>query len=1083
MMNDLFNQTLLRKYSKNFNLTPSKHDLILKHIKKMEEGQFEAETKNYIYFYEVWLKGILGYDLDENVLIDEKEDQGRGKSEFILRSGDKKFMVVELKDQKTDLDKPQNRFNDKRTPVDQAFDYAQHTGDIDWILVSNYNEFRLYNWHKKGQYISFNAAELLDKTLFSYFMLSFSKKSYIETGYIDKLMDKTVVIERELEKEFYKLYNETRLMLIKEFEELNNLSRLESIHYAQMIMNRYMFICFAEDIDLLPAQVSTDTILTPILKGNLRHGSIWQRLNELFLDINEGNEYKKISQYNGGIFKKNLEQLKIRDIVKDQKFFNDVYQNWKFEEYEKDINTNLGPYGQKVNPIYRNMLTISTFDFSTELDVNILGHIFENSIGDIEELKADSKGRRKKEGIFYTPDYITDYICRNTIIPYLSKNGEAETIAELIQEYSTGHEIETLESKVMNIKIVDPACGSGAFLNKASDILLEIHKSIYAFKRSKYTATIETKGGKGKDKVKRTATHIKLDSYFDEISARREILIHNIYGVDLNEESVDITKLSLFLKVCQENRKLPDLENNIKCGNSLIDDPEFTDKPFEWENEFPEIFQEGGFDVVIGNPPYVRHHKIKDVKPYLKDNYKVYTGLADLYVYFFEKGINVLKDGGMFSFISSDKFLKVTYGENLRKFILKYNFRGYYNFTGKGIFVDASVDPCVTIIKKEPSKNEDILIVNDEYEMNLFKLDETPWILENQETMSILNNINRNKIQLGDIEDLKIYMGIFTGLNKVFIINEQLKNELLKKDPNSSDLIKPIITGKDIKKWKIHDRHEFLILSNFSDINDLKRYIAIYEYLNSFKQPLKNRGQVKRGDHPWWTLSNNPSEAFLSEFDKPKLVYPEISTEIFPVFDDNQYFTNKKAFIITCNSYDIKFLSVLMSSKVLNYFFKKNCVPLSRTSKNPTEKPRYNLSKYFVEKLPISPATLEEQKPFIEKADEMLELNRKVQNEVNSFKDWLMHTFNIEKLSQKLEKYYKLSFDDFLNEVKKKKVNVTSRGNYQTLKEEFEKSITIINPLLQKIKETDNEIDQMVYTLYGLTPKEIKIIEDSLNSN
>jgi hypothetical protein len=405
MKNDLFNQTLLRKYSKNFKLTPSKHDLILKHIEKLEECQFEAETKNYIYFYEVWLKGILGYDLDENILIDEKEEEGQGKSEFILKYGDKKFMVVELKDQKTDLDKNQHRVNDKRTPVDQAFDYAQHTGDIDWIFVSNYNEFRLYNWHKKGHYISFKASELLDKTLFSYFMLSFSKESYIETGYIDKLMDNTVVIERRLEKEFYKLYNETRLMLIKEFEEINNLSRLKSIHYAQMIMNRYMFICFAEDIDLLPAQVSTDTILTPILKGNLRHGSIWQRLNELFLDINEGNEYKKISPYNGGIFKEDLDHLKIRDIVEDQKFFNDVYQDWKFEEYEKDVNTNLGPYGQKVNPIYRNLLTISTFDFSTELDVNILGHIFENSIGDIEELKENAKGRRKKEGIFYTPEY------------------------------------------------------------------------------------------------------------------------------------------------------------------------------------------------------------------------------------------------------------------------------------------------------------------------------------------------------------------------------------------------------------------------------------------------------------------------------------------------------------------------------------------------------------------------------------------------------------------------------------------------------------------------------------------------------
>ena len=182
MRNDLFNQTLMRKYSKEFKLTPSKHDLIIKHDEKLEESQFEAETKNYIYFYEVWLKEILGYDLDENILPDEKEKDRRGKSEFILKSSDKKFMVIELKDQKTDLDKPQTRANDKRTPVDQAFDYAQHTGDIDWILVSNYNEFRLYNWHKKGRYISFTSSELLDKTMFSYFMLSFSKKSYIETG-------------------------------------------------------------------------------------------------------------------------------------------------------------------------------------------------------------------------------------------------------------------------------------------------------------------------------------------------------------------------------------------------------------------------------------------------------------------------------------------------------------------------------------------------------------------------------------------------------------------------------------------------------------------------------------------------------------------------------------------------------------------------------------------------------------------------------------------------------------------------------------------------------------------------------------
>jgi type I restriction-modification system DNA methylase subunit len=1062
----------MRKYSKDFKLTPSKHDLIVKHVTKLEESQFKAETKNYIYFYEVWLKGILGYDLDENVLFDEKEDQGRGKSEFILKSGDKKFMVVELKDQKTDLDKPQNRANDKRTPVDQAFDYAQHTGDIDWILVSNYNEFRLYNWHMKGQYISFNAAELLDKTMFSYFMLTFSKKSYIETGLINRLMDKTIVIERELEKEFYKLYNETRLMLIKEFEEINNLSRLESIHYAQMIMNRYMFICFAEDMDLLPAQVSTDTILTPILKGNLRHGSIWHRLNELFLDINEGNEYKRISQYNGGIFKENLDHLKIKDIVDDQKFFNDVYQDWKFEEYEKDINTNLGPYGQKVNPIYRNMLTISTFDFSTELDVNILGHIFENSIGDIEELKEDTKGRRKKEGIFYTPEYITDYICKNTIIPYLSKNGKAETVAELIQEYSPGQEIETLESKVMNIKIVDPACGSGAFLNKASDILLEIHKSIYTFKKGKYTSKIETKGGKGKDKVKRTATHIKLDSYFDEANARREILIHNIYGVDLNEESVDITKLALFLKVCQENRKLPDLENNIKCGNSLIDDPEYTDKPFKWETEFHDIFEDGGFDIVIGNPPYVRQEKIKELNPYFKRHYKVFSGKADIYIYFFEKGIEIMKDGGLFSFICSNKFTKAHYGQIIRKFILENELRRYVDHTYDKVFEDATVHACTIVIKKGTLNKDNKILINDEFKIPQYQLNDGIWSFNKAEIYNLRTKINQISDQLDKIPNINIYYGIKTGYNKAFIIDNETKERLINNDKRNKDVIEPLIRGKDIKKWKVDYNKIYLL--NIPWKFNIEDYPLIKEYLSKFKDKLETRPEVESGRGNWFSLSRYGS-GYQSEFKREKIIWAEISPKpSFLIDNENLFLLNTSYMIISENEdYNLYYLLSLLNSNLLFWIFNQISPQI--------EGKRLRYVKQYVEQLPIYPATPEEQKPFIIKADKMLEFNRNLQDEVNSFKDWFMHSFNIEKLSQKLEKYYELSFDDFLNEVKKKKVDVKSRDNYQTLKEEFEKSNTIINPLLQKIKETDNEIDQMVYNLYGLTPEEIQIIEESLN--
>ncbi len=1038
MKNDLFNQTLLRKYSKDFILTPSKHDLLIKHIEKLEQGQFEAETKNYIYFYEVWLKDILGYDLEDNILFDEKEGEGRSKSEFILKSTDKKFMVVELKDQKTDLDKPQNRVNDKRTPVDQAFDYAQHTGDIDWILVSNYNEFRLYNWHKKGHYISFNVNELLDKTLFSHFMLSFSKKSYIDAGYIDRLMDKTVVIERELENEFYKLYNETRLMLIKEFEEINELSRLDSIHYAQMIMNRYMFICFAEDIDLLPAQVSTDTILNPILNGNLRHGSIWQRLNELFLDIDEGNEYKKISQYNGGIFKEDLDYLKIRDIVEDQKFFNDVYQNWKFEDYEKDVNSNLGPYGSKVNPIYRNMLTMSTFDFSTELDVNILGHIFENSIGDIEELKEDSKGRRKKDGIFYTPDYITDYICRNTVIPYLSKSGKINTIDELISEYP-GSKIKELDLKVKEIKIVDPACGSGAFLNKAANVLLEIHEAI---REKLYT----------KD---------TLDHVWDPIEERREILLNNIYGVDLNEESVDITKLSLFLKVCRKGLILPNLDNNIKCGNSIIDDPNYTDKPFNWGKEFPEIFQTGGFDVVIGNPPYVKQGNLKQIKPYLKENYEVYTGMSDLFNYFFERGLNLLKDKGMFSFICSNKFTQTKNDQPLRNLILNYKFLKYIDYTGKNVFEDVTTNPSVFIIKKDVPEDNKINI-NDEFDILQKRLGKGIWSIKQPKILNLMDKIIRKGLQLKSF-DINISYGIKTGYDEAFIIDKNTKDALISEDFNSTDIIKPLVRGKDLKKYKINYSELYLILTTIGV--PIYQYPAIKKYLEQHQDRLEKR--VDQGKY-WWEL--RPC-SYYQDFEKEKIMWGNLSIGPNFGYSDYELYTTAPANILTGKN--IKYFLAILNSKVTEFIFELIGVKVDSGYSE--------WKKNRVEELPIYPATIDEQSPLIKKAGEILELNNNLLDEVKSFKDWLMHTFNIEKLSKKLEKYYELSFEDFLNEVSKKKVNVKSRGNYQNLKDEFEKSITVINPLLLQIKETNSEIDKMVYDLYGLTPEEIKIIEDSLD--
>lgn len=1056
MKNNLFNKSLLKKYAKKkaFELSVPIHDFLKTHAEKVENNDFKAERSSYLYFYD-FLKEILGYDRDENILFEDKEAIGRGKVEFVLKSTDPehKFMVIELKDQNTDLDKPQTRANDKRSPVDQAFSYAQHSdpdNPVDWIMVSNFKEFRLYNYDKRsGKCIRFTYEDLLDKEKFKYFMVAFSKQSHIDHGYPEKILKETLVIEKKLEQNFYKLFHETRLMLIKELEEINDLTREEAVHYAQLILNRYMFIAFAEDTGMLISQISTDTIITPIKKGNLRHRSIWQRLNELFLDINEGNQYKKISAYNGGLFEEDLDFINIRDTVEDQEIFQDAWQDWNFDEYEKDIKPLLEPYGTVVNPIYKNLLTISSFDFSSELDVNILGHIFENSIGDLEELKADTKGRRKKEGIFYTPSYITDYICRNTIIPYLSKSGNVNIVEELIEEYSWGKDIEELDQKLANIKIVDPACGSGAFLNKATDILLEIHEAIFDFKKG-ITKKTQMRVGRGKRRKTEDISHFDLGTIvFDAIEKRREILLDNIYGVDLNEESVEITKLSLFLKVCKKDKKLPALDKNIKCGNSIINDPKFTDKPFKWEDEFNEIFEVGGFDIVIGNPPWGAKLDQKS-KNFIKENYNAIEYQIDTYVVFMEKGSILLKDNGFLGFIIPSTWLSMHYFKKIRSLLINNSeFENVILFKYQ-VFEDVTAESSIIVSKKViPKKNHQIKINVTDNKFEFFdtlskKVDQNFWqknvdigfnLLFDQNSLNLVEKIFDESIELKDIA--KITSGIVpyeAGKGNPKQTKEDVKNRIYDADRKRGEDYKQYIVGRNIKKFVI--------------IPDSSQWIR---FGNCLAAPRKSL-----------------------DFNQRKIVVRQTSDRIIAAIDENGYLNLKSVHNIVTNkdfNFSYEYLMVILNSRLMDFIYNYLVPELGRVFAE--------VKAIKLAKLPIFPAQLEEQQELNEKAVKMIKLNRKLQEELRGFQNWLKQTFNIEKLSKKLEKYYELSFDEFLNEVKKKKVDVRSRKNQELLKDEYQKSLDIINPLLQEIEETDDEIDQMVYELYGLTEEEIEIIENS----
>ena len=693
--NNLFNEKKMEEFIQIYDdvlVVNSEKDPINDWIEKLDKDELKSEKANYIRFFRIILEDMLGYTLTDIEYEENIGDEGR-PVEFTLKKEDKDYVVVELKGTTCkDLNK---RYNREQSPIEQVTNYASIKEETQWAFVSNYNEFRLFNPSYREKYISFKFKQLTDPDVLKKFLLIFSKFSLIEEDIPQTLLKETKIIERELEDEFYKLFSETRLMIIKELEySSEKIDRIEAIRLSQLILNRFIFLCFAEDLRLIPSETTADVLLTPIKHKNLFDYTMWGRIDELFRFADKGNELRGIGSFNGGLFNESLRHLEIRDTIEDLSFFDDCYKKWKFKEKYEEIEPLLGVYKETLNPIYKNLLLISSFDFESELSVNILGHIFENSIGDIEELKDETTERRKKEGVFYTPEYITDYMCRNTIIPYLSISGEANTTHELISEYEYSDSLDELDKKLKEIKIIDISCGSGAFLNKAVDILFEIHE---AYHDSKY------------------ANDPSLNKYFDSLDSRRQIIINNIYGVDVNEESVEITKLSLFLKLAtstgvKKGFKLPNLDKNIKCGNSLIDDENIVgDKAFNWKTEFNEV-NNAKFDVIIGNPPYIKadlqdeFYQSQRAWLWNSKDYETLYERWDYYIAFLEKGLKILNQKGILSFIISNTYITSKSSKKSKEFIYNnYAFRQIDFFKNIMVFADAGVESLILTIENSKS--------------------------------------------------------------------------------------------------------------------------------------------------------------------------------------------------------------------------------------------------------------------------------------------------------------------------------------------------------------------------------------------
>ncbi|EAJ9540390.1 class I SAM-dependent DNA methyltransferase [Campylobacter jejuni] len=820
---------------------------------------------------------------------------------------------------------------------------------------------------------------------------------------------------------------------------------------------------------------------------------------------------------------------------------------------------------------------LDSFDFGSDdeqseilsqkelISSSVLGNVFEKLNG-------------YKEGSFYTPSFITSYMCKESITKVvLDKfNAQFDLDAKDISELrkSLRKEDKKAQKELLNsIKICDPAVGSGHFLVSALNVMLSIYDELNLFNEEFYLEVqndeILITGRKGefieykRPKTPKDKAHLIQQELF---YTKKDIIENNLFGVDINPNSCEITKLRLWIELLKHSfyqsfddenyhdlRTLPNIDINIKCGNSLVsyfetgkslnhypnikermgkykrivkdykegfytvksrinqeiknlkisfknfcfadkfkkemkgfndkcekyskkygnflavddenlkffvsanltlfdfDEKEATKEfanlkkeydnifnlesnhPFEWRFEFPEILDDDGnfkgFDLIIGNPPYIRQEEIKELKNTLSKNYKVYKGTADIYTYFYELGFNVLKENGILSFITSNKYTRAGYGEALREFLLKNTcILKYIDLNGIKVFDSATVDTSILCFEKSKSKDNKFkyLTLSNEilktcaYDIGLYKdfaefsqnsLSKESFTFSDENTSALKAKIERIGTPLKEWYGFNIYRGILTGYNEAFIITTEKRNEILANCKDEAEkertakLIRKMLRGRDIKRYSyewaglwVINTHNGYKSKNGEKIEaiNIEHYPSLKKHFDEFYPQLEKRAD--KGLTPY----NLRNCAYIEEFEKEKIVWAEMTKEACFVYDNSNFFTNQTCYFFThC---DYKYLLAILNSRLIVYYMQYISSHLGQGA--------FRWIRQYIEKLPIP--------------------------KINS---------KNEKLADEL-----INLVDEILKAKEQDKNANTQ-------------------------ELENKINSIVYKLYNLTEEEIKIIE------
>ncbi|ELI4806975.1 Eco57I restriction-modification methylase domain-containing protein [Campylobacter jejuni] len=791
---------------------------------------------------------------------------------------------------------------------------------------------------------------------------------------------------------------------------------------------------------------------------------------------------------------------------------------------------------------------LDSFDFGSDdeqseilsqkelISSSVLGNVFEKLNG-------------YKEGSFYTPSFITSYMCKESITKVvLDKfNAQFDLDAKDISELrkSLRKEDKKAQKELLNsIKICDPAVGSGHFLVSALNVMLSIYDELNLFDEEFYLEVqndeILITGRKGEFiEYKRPSTpkdkaHLIQQELFH---TKKDIIENNLFGVDINPNSCEITKLRLWIELLKHSfyqsfddenyhdlKTLPNIDINIKCGNSLVSYFEtgkslnhypnikermgkykrivkdykegfYTDKshinqeiknlkisfknfcfadkfkkemksfndkcekyskkygnflavddenlkffvsanltlfdfdekeaakefanlkkeydnifnlesnhPFEWRFEFPEILDDDGnfkgFDLIIGNPPYIRQEELKELKPHLAKNYKVYKGTSDIYTYFYELGFNVLKDNGVLSYITSNKYTRAGYGEALREFLLKnVKFLEYTDLNGIKVFDSATVDTSILCFEKSKSKDNKFkyLALSNEilktcaYDIGLYKdfaefsqnsLSKESFTFSDENTSALKAKIERIGTPLKEWYGLNINYGIKTGLNEAFIITTEKRNEILANCKDEAEkertakLIRKMLRGRDIKRYS-YEWAGLWVIGTFPSLKlDIEQYPALKQYLSQFLPRIEQSGEKgcrKKTSNKWFETQDNI--AYYEEFEKEKIVWNRISSDLCFSYDNQKNFILDSMFSITFYSnINLKYLIANLNSSISKFWIKNNAATLGDGIYG---------AKIYIEKLPIPKINSKNQKlvdELINLVDEILKAKEQNKN-------------------------------------------------------------------------------------------------------